>query len=951
MRLKVVACGVFEPYIEFLAPQCASQIDTLILDAGLHARPHDLRLQAQGAIDAAAREGGFDAVVLFYGLCGQGAAGLIARDVPIVIPRAHDCITLFLGSPEAYLRQFHRTPGTFYSTLGWVDKKTHPKNREAGDLYRNYFRDGYEHHPAFGDMAEQYGADNAKHVLAFLDRWRQHYTRAAYIDLGLPGEEEYAALTRQMAEVNGWNYEAIRGDLELMRAILDGNWDERRVFVLPPGHRSASTGDDRVLAAATVDERAAAPEPDSSDAAPEPDATTSPAREPGKHPTSWCANDPAQAGATAIGLGIDAGGTYTDAVLWDLRAARLLAKAKSLTTYHDLVEGIRGALGQLPADLLQRVEITSLSTTLATNSIVEGRGHRVGLIVLAPWEWFATDIGHAPYEYLPASVDIMGEVLEELDEDACRKAVDRLIEQEHCAALVVAGYCTIRNPAQANRVREIIRERAKVPVICAHEVSRRLNGIQCAQTAVTNARLLPVIEHLLDSVHRALGDFSVPGKLTVVKGDGTPVDESIARARPIETILSGPAASVSGARILTGLDDALVMDVGGTTTDCAILQNGRVAVAPEGARVGQWVMSVDVVEMSTVGLGGDSRIDFTRERDIVIGPTRNLPLAYVASEHPSVRRFLERFDRRHCLKATDASALDVLIAGGAGNLGLTAPEAALMALVAQGPIPAIEAAARLGTPNHKFLPLARLEQAGMVKRCALTPTDLLHVSGEFERWDAEASRLALELWAEMFGRPVAEVMSAARKAVTRRMFEEVVRREVSHDDRRLHDLPDDWRFLLDRAFEPAERGLKVRFSLDRPLIAIGAPAGVLAGPVREHLDAEVIVPEDADVANAIGAIATEVSVTDEVLIQPGLFSNYVLHGIDERMEFSELQHATETAVAIARQRARDRAIAAGAQSPEVTVTRRDSNGLTSSGGSIFLERRVVATASGSAFVG
>jgi N-methylhydantoinase A/oxoprolinase/acetone carboxylase beta subunit len=538
----------------------------------------------------------------------------------------------------------------------------------------------------------------------------------------------------------------------------------------------------------------------------------------------------------------------------------------------------------------------------------------------------------------------------ELDEEACRKAVEHLIERERCAALVVAGYCTIRNPVQANRVREIIRERANVPVVCAHEVSRRLNAIQCAQTAVANARLLPVIEHLLDSVRRALADFAVPGRLSVVKGDGTPVDEAVARARPIETILSGPAASVSGARILTGLQDALVMDVGGTTTDCAILNEGRVAVAPEGARVGQWVMSVDVVEISTVGLGGDSRIDFTPEREIVVGPMRNVPLAYLAGERPSVRRFLERFDRRLCRKATDASALDVLIAGADGNLDLTAPEAALMALVAEGPIPAVEAAARLGVPTHRLLPLARLEQTGMVKRGALTPTDLLHVTGEFVRWDAEASRLALALWAEMYGMPVAEVAAAMRKAITRRMFEQVVRREVSHDDRRLHELPADWRFLLDRAFEPAERGLRVRLSLDRPLIAIGAPAGLLAGPVRERLDAEVIVPEHADVANAIGAIATEVTMTDEVLIQPGFGANYVLHGVDERMVFADLQSATDVARSIARERARARAIAAGARSPAVTLAERDSSGATAHGGSIFLERRIVATATGSAFI-
>jgi len=506
----------------------------------------------------------------------------------------------------------------------------------------------------------------------------------------------------------------------------------------------------------------------------------------------------AEAAESGIGLGIDAGGTYTDAVLFDLSARRVLAKAKALTTYHDLVEGIRAALDQLPPDELARVEVTSLSTTLATNAIVEGRGHKVGLLVLAPWDWFAVKIGHQPCIRVPGSVDIMGALMEPLDEDACKSAIRQLVEEERCAALVVAGYGTTVNPAQANRVRDIAQEMVDLPIVCAHEVSRRVNGVRGAQTAVANARLLPVIRHLMDAVRRALAELGVPGRLLVVKGDGTPVDERVARERPIETILSGPAASVSGAKLLTGLADALVMDVGGTTTDCAVLEDGHVAVAPDGARVGSWVMSVDVVEMLTTGLGGDSRIDFSSGRKLTVGPQRNIPLCCLSARHTHIAGFLRDFDPRPWRAAPNASALDVLVRGTPGRLALSEQEEALMDLVEAGPVPALEAARRLGLPVP-LLPIhtRRLEGCGMLQRAALTPTDLLHVRGEYARWDIASARRALGIFASLYGLSPEETMDEAMRLVTRRLFEEVIRREASREDRNLHDLPAEWGFLLD----------------------------------------------------------------------------------------------------------------------------------------------------------
>ena len=929
MTFRIIACGVFEPYLRNLAQESPHEIDLRVLDAGLHARPNELRLLLQAEIDEAAREGGFDALVLMYGLCGRGTAELLSRDIPVVIPRAHDCITLFLGSPEAYLRQFRANPGTIYHTLGWITKKVNPKDREAAELYLNYEKIGYDKHPDFRDLEARFGEENARHILSFFDRWKQHYTRAAYIDLGFQNEDALAEFTQKMADVFDWQYARIKGDSTLMREIISGDWADPRVFVLPPNSRCVSTGDDRVFAAVAIDSG-------------DPDAVLTPGE-------LVIESGDGRRSSHGIGLGIDAGGTYTDAVIYDLGRQKVLAKAKSLTTYHDLVEGIRGALAQLPSKLLRRVRVTSLSTTLATNSIVEDRGCKVGLIALSPWDWTSEQIGHSPMVNVPGAVSITGEILEPLDEDACRRAAKWLVEDECCAAIVIAGYATVRNPSLANRAREIVMECYDVPVVCSHEVSRRLNAIHGAQTAVANARLLPVIRDLIDSVHRALGDFGVPGKLMVVKGDGSPVDEHIARARPVETILSGPAASATGARILTGLRDALVIDVGGTTTDCAVVENGHVAVSEDGARIGSWTMGVDAAEISTVGLGGDSRIDFTGDRRIIVGPRRNIPFAYLASEYKSVEEFLRNFNPRRYARWSDATPLDVLVLARGAETELTNREKALVELLSSGPMPALDAADALGLPSPRLLPVPRLENWGVVKRAGLTPTDLLHASGRFTRWNVDAAKQALEAFSVMFGSPPDEVLERVMDVVTRRLFEEITRREVAHENRRIHEIPDDWEFLVSKAYRDDGVGLGVKFSLRRPVIAIGAPAGVLVPPVAQHLECRIVVPEHADVANAVGAIAGEITVREEILIRPGETSNYVLHGAEERIEFAELELATQKAVEIARARARKKAVEAGAFAPEVTVTRHDGLGTTDGGGSIFLERRVIAVASGGAF--
>jgi N-methylhydantoinase A/oxoprolinase/acetone carboxylase beta subunit len=308
-----------------------------------------------------------------------------------------------------------------------------------------------------------------------------------------------------------------------------------------------------------------------------------------------------------VALGIDTGGTYTDAVLVDHASGEVLAGAKALTTRHDLSVGIGQAVaaafdGQAmsPAE----VDLVALSTTLATNAIVEGRGSPVCLLLigydpaLIRQYGFERDLVTRDVVYLRGGHDGTGNEVEPLDEAAAREAI--LARRDEVEAFAVSGYFGVRNPAHELRVRALVEELTALPVTCGHELTTRLNAVRRATTTALNARLIPLLRELIATVRRTLDEQGITAPLMVVKGDGSLVRAEWAMQRPIETILSGPAASVVGAWHLAGRRDVWVVDVGGTTTDIAVLHDGRPRLNPEGAQVGEWRTMVEAVDVHTV---------------------------------------------------------------------------------------------------------------------------------------------------------------------------------------------------------------------------------------------------------------------------------------------------------------------------------------------------------------
>jgi hypothetical protein len=240
MRLKCLTCDALARPAYFYAAQSPHQVDVELLRLGLHDTPAKLRELLQQRIDS---ENGNDALLLLYGLCGQATMGLAARQVPLVIPRAHDCITLFLGSRSRYNQQINLQPGTYWYTRDYIERKD--ANTSTLSLGSG---SGLDQTALYEKYVQKYGQKKADLLMHVMDSWQSHYTRAAYIDLGLGGEE-VAELARDEARQRGWEFEHVQGDLSLVRRLIFGEWTAEDFLVVQPGQVIQMSFDDGVVRA------------------------------------------------------------------------------------------------------------------------------------------------------------------------------------------------------------------------------------------------------------------------------------------------------------------------------------------------------------------------------------------------------------------------------------------------------------------------------------------------------------------------------------------------------------------------------------------------------------------------------------------------------------------------------------------------------------------------------
>ncbi|MBZ0256578.1 DUF1638 domain-containing protein [bacterium] len=239
MKLKLIACEIFYREVCAVIARSVNQIDVEFLPKRLHdigAKKMSETLQdAINQVD----ETQYEAIALAYGLCNNGVIGLQANTLPLVIPRAHDCITLFLGNKERYQQYFENNPGTYFKTTGWIERGE--SNDHWSQLSLQGMGEPYE------ELVKKYGEDNARYLMETIGDLTPHYAKCAFIKMGIEPDERFQKRAQQTAEEKGWQFETLQGDLSLLQRLVDAQWNEPEFLFTPPGRRIAPCYNEAII--------------------------------------------------------------------------------------------------------------------------------------------------------------------------------------------------------------------------------------------------------------------------------------------------------------------------------------------------------------------------------------------------------------------------------------------------------------------------------------------------------------------------------------------------------------------------------------------------------------------------------------------------------------------------------------------------------------------------------
>lgn len=635
-------------------------------------------------------------------------------------------------------------------------------------------------------------------------------------------------------------------------------------------------------------------------------------------------------------LGIDTGGTYTDGVLLDYASRQVLASHKSLTTKRDFSIGIEQVIENIHLEDPSAVKMVSISTTLATNAIAEGKGKRVALILIgydpelvASFNLEAS-FATPNFYYFAGGHDLYGNEKEPLDLSGILAKVTEIKNQVD--ALAVSSYFSPLNPEHELRAGNAIAGVCNLPIVMGHQLSTKLGSVERATTAALNASLLAVLQDFIIAVRRAMERRHIEAPLMVVRGDGTLMSDEFAARSPVETIHSGPAASAIGGRFISRLDDALVLDIGGTTTDIALVQGGRVTISDQGASVGEYKTAVKAANLLSIGIGGDSHITIEREKDIAVGPERVSPLSYLANQYPPVCQRLKALSARSWAQSGPGwLEFWYLLREPEEDKGIPGSQAfqdprqkELLGLLRQGPQPVAGIVEHMGLLHMSQIGAEELLRQEVIAKAGLTPTDLLHVEGRFTPWSAEAAQFALKIFSRYLFLEPEEVVRRVWAQMTENIVRSIITFLTGQEFRQVSLRESDiGNWFFQNSLYHHNPQLETFFRLRHPIIGIGAPAEIFLQEVAEILHTELITPQYHQVANAVGAIAGSVMVAEEILVYPHLSGSgldvigYYVQAGEERQEYEDQEEALSYARKVVQERAYSAALRSGADNPQI----------------------------------
>jgi len=631
------------------------------------------------------------------------------------------------------------------------------------------------------------------------------------------------------------------------------------------------------------------------------------------------------------GLGIDAGGTYTDAVIYDLDNNKVVSSIKTITNRENLGKSINEVLDNFSEDILMNIKLISLSTTLTTNSCIEDKGSKATLVLIGCNEKIISELG---YKYgLPSAEEMIfvegehrsdGSVKTFVDLEELKSKVMKYKDSTNGFAVVELG--GVYNPEFEIEAKKLIETSTGLYTINANAISRELNFMKRATSALINAQMIPIINDFLDSVKYNLKIRNITAPLLIVRGDGTLMSEKYARTMPVETILSGPAASVVGAIKLSGNKNCVVVDMGGTTSDLSVINEGIVKFASKGIKIGKWQTGTKSIEMKPIGLGGDSHITFNNKEELFISVRRTLPLCCLASKFPKVMDEMQEIYNEHKINTLSLCEFFYLLKDVKDLSIYNKWEIPIINALKDGPL-SVEKLATIAGISKYNLNIDNLEKYGVVMRSALTPTDIMHLTGDFERFDVEASYLGASILAKRLGKTLEEIKNLIYKKVKEKLYLNIVGVLLENEDELFHfnDITPEYESLILKGFYENRRGnINVNLFSKLSLVGIGAPIHIFLPEVASKLHAECVIPENAAVANAVGAVTGIIAVEEIVLIKPiyetSGISGYSCSSLNECNSFLSYEEAVEWSKKQAETLAYNKALQRGASKGEVKVT-------------------------------
>jgi len=665
-----------------------------------------------------------------------------------------------------------------------------------------------------------------------------------------------------------------------------------------------------------------------------------------------------------IGIGIDTGGTYTDAVLYDMNSRTILGTGKTLTTRQDLKICIARVLDELDPELVAKAGLLALSTTLATNASLENKGSRARCLMIGcePDKMRSAEAVYASYGLTDMSdlIFVKGKPVhaytqpEEPDWEEIRTQAGEWFAG--CgAAAVTQIFPRADGGALERKARDILREQLDVPVTVGSELFDDIDVLRRGAGTLLNARLVPLIDEFLEAVHGVLKERSLSIPIAIVRSDGSLMSESMTRDVPVETLLSGPAASVVGGSTLSGEPDAVIVDMGGTTTDVALMRGTHPLTAEEGIVIGPWQTMVHGLYVDTFLLGGDSEI-VCRDGDLAIEGRRVIPLSVLAGTYPEVTTKLTQLaetKRRHTRPIHEFYVLQRTTA----STGYTQQELRICEALQDHPLMMEELAEAIGSEIY-FLNTERLEAEGIIMRSGLTPTDMMVLKGDFTGMVSDAARAGAVCLARSLGLKshekketqddwdewAREIADEVYRLVQQKMYMQLCRilleQKVGRHTPWLKE--EGVQKLIAMSFEEArarEAGLEQKpvsedgtnkdwaafaCTTDLPIIGVGAPIHIFLPEVARMLGTRAIICDHAPVANALGAIAGRIAARVRIRVKAEYvgaeFKGYSVYEGEERHMFHDYEEAEAFARSLAVREASDKACRQGAAgTPQVQV--------------------------------